>query len=72
MRYDPGKRLSVKEAAERLCATEDYVRRAMRQGTLNIGSFVQNPGGKYTYHISPKLLEEYIGHHGTFNQEAAS
>lgn len=69
MRYDPEKRLSVEEAAERLCVTEDYVRRAMRQGTLNIGSFVQNTGGRYTYHISPKLVDAYVGEHGSFGQE---
>ena len=49
--------------------TEDYVRRAMRQGTLNIGSFVQNTGGRYTYHISPKLVDAYVGEHGSFGQE---
>lgn len=32
---------------------------ALQQGVVPFGYAVQNPGGKYTYHISPGLLVAY-------------
>jgi hypothetical protein len=54
------RRVSVKEAAEILGVSQQFVRIGLQQGTLPIGTAVKM-SSKWTYHISPKLLEEYAG-----------
>ena len=53
-------KVTVKEAAEILGKSEQFVRIALQQNVLPIGVAVQM-SSKWTYHISPKLLNEYVG-----------
>ena len=53
-------RISVSEAAKLLGVSPQFVRIGMQRGTLPIGSAVKM-SSKWTYHISEKLLKEYIG-----------
>ena len=52
--------ISVKEAAARLGKSEQFVRIGLQQGILPIGTAVKM-SSRWTYHISPKKLEEYAG-----------
>lgn len=52
--------LSVKEAAKKLGKSEQFIRIGLQQNILPIGVAVKM-SSKWTYHISPKLLNEYIG-----------
>lgn len=52
--------ISIKEAAKIMNKSEMFIRIGLQQGKLPIGVAVKT-SSKYTYHISPKLLEEYIG-----------
>lgn len=53
-------RVTVAEAAKILDASPEYIRYALRQGMLPIGSAAKM-STRWTYHISPKLLAEYSG-----------
>jgi len=53
-------RIKVKDAAALLEVSEQFVRIGMQRGTLPIGSCVKL-SSKWTYHISPYLLEQYTG-----------
>lgn len=48
------------EAAEILNVSPQFIRVAMQQGKLPIGTAVQM-SSKWTYHISGKLLADYSG-----------
>lgn len=52
--------ISVKEAAEILGKSEQFVRIGLQRGLLPIGTAVKM-SSIWTYHISPKLLEDYTG-----------
>ena len=54
------KKITTKQAARIIGASDDFVREAMRQGKLPIGTAVKM-SNRWSYNISPKLLEEYIG-----------
>jgi hypothetical protein len=62
-------RVSVEEAAKRLNASGQFVRIAMQQGKLPIGVAIQMSKRRWTYHISEKLLEEYIGKEGVYDRQ---
>lgn len=53
-------KISVTEAAKILDASPEYIRYALRQGMIPIGSAAKM-SSRWTYHISPKLLAEYSG-----------
>lgn len=55
------KRITVKVAAELMGVSEQYVRVALQQNVLPIGTAVKLTGSKYTYYISPRLFTEYTG-----------
>jgi hypothetical protein len=55
--------ISIKEAAEMLGKSQQFVRIALQQDKLPIGVAVKT-STQYSYHISPKLLKEYIGGQG--------
>lgn len=57
-------RVKVSEAAKLLGVSEQYVRIGMQRGLLPIGSCVKT-STKWTYHISPYLLRQYIGEAAT-------
>lgn len=52
--------IKVSDAARILGKSEQFVRIGMQRNQLPIGTAVQM-SSKWTYHISPKLLEEYLG-----------
>lgn len=54
------KKITVKEAAQKLGKSEMYVRIGLQRGFLVFGTAVKM-STKWSYHISPKLLQEYIG-----------
>lgn len=54
------KGISTAEAAAIIGASPQFVRIAMQQGALNIGSCVKM-SSIWTYNISSKLLAEYTG-----------
>lgn len=55
------KRITVKSAAALMGVSEQFVRVAMQQNELPIGTAVKITGNKYTYYISPKKFTEYTG-----------
>lgn len=55
------KRITVKMAADLMGVSEQFIRIAMQQGKLPIGTAVKLTGNKYTYYISPKKFTEYTG-----------
>ncbi len=54
------KNVPVFIAAEMLGKSEQFIRIGLQQGILPFGKAVQL-SSKYSYHISQKLLEEYMG-----------
>ena len=55
------KNIPVSQAARLLGKSEQFVRIGLQRGFLNFGSAVKN-GSKYSYHISPYKLFNYIGY----------
>lgn len=56
-----GKSISVKEAAKIMGKSEQFVRVGLQRGLLPFGQAIKM-SSIYTYYISPKLFEEYVGH----------
>lgn len=54
------RKISVREAAEILGKSQSFVRVGLQRGLLPIGTAVKI-SSKWSYHISPKLLNEYVG-----------
>jgi len=54
------RKITVKQAAEMLGKSQPFVRIGLQRGLLPIGAAVKT-SSRWSYHISPKLLEEYIG-----------
>lgn len=52
--------ISVSQAAKILGKSEQFVRIGLQRQLLPIGVAVQM-SSKWTYHISPKLLRDYVG-----------
>jgi hypothetical protein len=52
--------ISIKDAAEIMGKSQQFVRIGMQRGLLPIGTAVKL-SSIWTYHISPKLFYEYIG-----------
>lgn len=54
--------VSTKEAARILNKSEQFIRVGLQQGILPFGYAVKiGNSSKFTYHISRKKLDEYIG-----------
>lgn len=53
--------VSVKEAAQKLGKSEQFIRVGLQREKLPFGVAFQVSGRRYSYHISRKKLEEYIG-----------
>lgn len=58
--------MKVKEAAAKLNKSEQYIRIGLQRDRLPFGTAVQT-SSKWSYHISEKLFNEYIG--GDLNNE---
>lgn len=54
-------KISIEEAARRLGKSQQFVRVALQNGAAPFGFATKVSGNSYDYHISPKLLGEYIG-----------
>ena len=54
------KNVPVSLAAQKLGKSEQFVRVALQRGLVPFGFAVQL-SSRFSYHISPKLLNEYIG-----------
>jgi len=54
-------KISIDEAARRLGKSKQFVRVALQNGAAPFGFATKGSGESYDYHISPKLLDEYIG-----------
>lgn len=52
--------IKVSEVAKLMGKSEQFIRIGLQRGLLPIGTAIKT-GSKYSYYISPKLLEEYIG-----------
>lgn len=56
------RKITVKRAAALLGKHELFVRECIKDGSLPIGTAMQNPGsGRWNFLISPTALAEYIG-----------
>ena len=56
-------KITVAYAAKVLNKCQQFVRVGLQRGTLPIGVAEKMPNSsRYTYYISPKLLEEFSGH----------
>lgn len=53
------KNISIAEAARRLGKSQQFIRIALQKGCVPFGFAVKHKT-TYSYHISPKLLDEYI------------
>ena len=53
--------MKVKEAAQLLGKTEQFIRIGLQQRVLPFGAAVKMKGGRYSYHISDEKIKEYIG-----------
>lgn len=54
-------KISCDQAAKIMQVNGMYVRMGLRCGRLPIGSAIQETGKRWTYHISPGKLAEYLG-----------
>ena len=54
-------KISIEEAARRLGKSQQFIRIALQNGAAPFGFATRGAGSTYDYHISPKLLDEYIG-----------
>lgn len=55
------KKITIEKAAQMIGKSEQFIRIALQRGTAPFGFAVQMPSGKWSYHISPKKLSEYMG-----------
>lgn len=53
--------ISIKEAARLMDKAPQFVRIGLQRGLLPFGTAIKNPGGRYSYYISPEKFEEYTG-----------
>lgn len=53
--------VSVADTAKVLGKSEQFVRIGLQRNLLPLGVAIKISSCRYSYHISPKLLREYIG-----------
>lgn len=58
---DPLKKVTVEAAAKALGKSEQFIRVSLQRATAPFGFAVLMPSGKWSYHISPKKFNDYIG-----------
>lgn len=54
-------RITVKQAARVMGVSEQFIRVGLQRELLPIGTAINISGKRWTYYISPKLLEDYTG-----------
>jgi hypothetical protein len=57
----PFSKVPVRDAAKMIGMSQKFVQAGLRQGTLHIGSAVRSAGKKHIFHVSPALLQGYMG-----------
>lgn len=57
----PVKSMTIKEVAEEMGKSQQFVRIGIQRGRLTFGTAEILTGNKYTYYISPPLFFQYIG-----------
>ncbi len=62
-------RITVSEAAKILGVSPQFIRIAMQQKVLDIGTCVKM-SSVWTYHICPEKLKNYIGVYGKENEDS--
>ena len=55
------KNVPVEQAARLLGKSKQFVRISLQRGVAPFGFAVKGRGEKWTYHISPRKLSEYVG-----------
>ncbi len=55
------KQVPVKDCAKMLGKSEQFIRESLKRGKATFGFATKMASGTFSYHISPKLLNEYIG-----------
>lgn len=55
------KKITIKEASKIMNKSEQFIRIGLQRGILPIGNAVKMSDKKWTYYISPKLLQDYTG-----------
>lgn len=53
--------MKIKEAAQRLNKSEQFIRIGLQSQRLPFGTAVKVSQKRWNYHISEKLFEEYLG-----------
>ena len=54
-------KVTIEEAARRLGKSKQFIRVALQNGVAPFGFATKGSGSTFDYHISPKLLDDYIG-----------
>ena len=54
-------KITIEETARRLGKSPQFVRMALQNGAAPFGFATKVTGNHFDYHISPKLLDKYIG-----------
>lgn len=54
-------KITIKKAAELLNCSEQFLRVALQQGKIPIGTAVKMSKRNYTYYINPNQFYEFIG-----------
>lgn len=65
-KYQDGNRIKVKEAAQIMGKSEQFVRIGLQRGILPFGVAIKT-SNNYTYYISPKKFNEYVGYYHSDN-----
>lgn len=52
--------LNIEEAAKIMQKEAQYIRLGLQQKSLDFGSAVQKPNGKWSYHLVPRGLQQYM------------
>ena len=55
------KNISITEAAERTGKSKEFISASLQSGIAPFGFAVKISGDKWSYHISPKKFNEYMG-----------
>ena len=55
------KNVTVDQAAKILGKSRDFIRTSLQTGKAPFGIAIKGKGDKWSYHISPKLFNDYVG-----------
>lgn len=61
---DTDGKITIKQAARRLCKSEQFIRVGLQRGILLFGSAVPGTGKRFNYYINPAMFNRYIHENG--------